>query len=120
RFGFRYINVLTKNHLIDGVANLNFDVHLANNPMTDPLNLNYQRRWSPKHNSTVRVASIEFVQNPAADLTALVDVDIFTPLDFKSTEEADTRAWITDAHNFLKQEFFTLLPDSIIDKLEEK
>jgi uncharacterized protein (TIGR04255 family) len=120
RFGFRYINLLTKEHLIEGISSLNIDVRLAGDMLTSPLNLNYQRSRAAKHNSIVRVASIEFVQNPSPGLTALVDVDIFTPTDFRSNDAAEARVWIDEAHKFLKEEFFTLLPDSIIDQLEER
>jgi uncharacterized protein (TIGR04255 family) len=58
RFGFRYINVLTRSHLIESVADLNIDVSLAKQPLTAPLNLNYQRVLAPNHHSIVRVASI--------------------------------------------------------------
>ena len=121
RFGFRYLNVLTKNdHLIENLQDLNFDIRLADQALTCPLNLNYKRTWTEKHNSVVRIASKEFVQNPAEGLTALVDVDIFTPEQFKSMDETEAQGWVGEAHEILKKEFFNLLPDTIIEKLEEK
>jgi uncharacterized protein (TIGR04255 family) len=120
RFGFRYINVLTKDHLIESLQDLNFDIRLEGQTLTCPTNLNYQRTWTAKHNSLVRIASKEFVQNPAAHLAALVDVDIFTPEQFKSTTGTEAQGWIGEAHEILKKEFFNLLPEAIIEKLEEK
>jgi uncharacterized protein (TIGR04255 family) len=119
RFGFRYLNVLTKSHLIESLRDLNFGIRLADEALTCPVNLNYQRIWTPNHNSVVRIASKEFVQNPAENLTALVDVDIFTPEQFKSSG-SEAHGWISEAHEILKKEFFNLLPEAIIDKLEEK
>jgi uncharacterized protein (TIGR04255 family) len=120
RFGFRYINVLTKDHMIESLRDLNFDIRLAEQALTCPLNLNYQRTWTAKHNSIVRIASKEFVQNPTAQLSALVDVDIFTPEEFRSMEGTEAQGWVGEAHEILKKEFFTLLPEAIIDKLEKK
>jgi uncharacterized protein (TIGR04255 family) len=120
RFGFRYVNLLTKDHFIVGISNLNLEVSLAGSPLTASFNLNYQRVLRPTHNSMVRVASVEFVQNPSPNLSALVDIDIFTPATFSSTVADEARTWIDAAHNLLKEEFFTLLPDDVIDKLEDK
>jgi uncharacterized protein (TIGR04255 family) len=121
RLGFRYLNVLTKDdHLIENLQDLNFDIRLADQALTCPLNLNYQRNWTPKHNSIVRIASKEFVQNPAAGLTALVDVDVFTPEQFKSMDATEAQGWLGEAHKILKEEFFNLLPGAIIDKLDEE
>jgi uncharacterized protein (TIGR04255 family) len=120
RFGFRYINVLTKEHLIEAISNLNIEVTLERKSLTAPLNVNYQRSLAPKHNSLVRVTSMEFVENPSPGITALVDVDIFTPPGFSAATAAEARAWLDEAHIFLKDEFFALIPEDIIDKLEEK
>jgi uncharacterized protein (TIGR04255 family) len=120
RFGFRYTNLLTKDHFINRISDLNLNVSVAGNALTAPFNLNYQRVLDQTHNSIVRVASTEFVQNASPELTALVDVDIFSPSDFASTDITTARNWIGDAHRYLKQEFFTLLPADIIDKLEDK
>jgi uncharacterized protein (TIGR04255 family) len=80
RYGFRFLNVLTKKQLISSLADLNFSVQLAGEAIASPLILNYQREHSPQHIALVRVASKEFVQNPSSGLEALVDVDIFTHL----------------------------------------
>jgi len=119
RYGFRYINVLTKDHFVTSLANLNFGVRLADAPVTWPINLNYQRGHSSHHRVMVRVAPKEFVQNPTEGLGALIDIDVFTPTDFKS-DGSDKIKWVGEAHKFLKEEFFTLLPDALIDRLEEK
>jgi uncharacterized protein (TIGR04255 family) len=120
RLGFRYTNILTKDHLIDNVRGLNFNVSLDGNPLECPLNLNYQRTLGDHHVAIVRVASKEFVLNPSPDLVALADVDISTPEGFKTSELDAAQKWLSTAHEFLKDEFFTLLPEPIIEQLEEK
>jgi uncharacterized protein (TIGR04255 family) len=120
RLGFRYINILTKDHLIENVGGLNFNISLDGNPLECPLNLNYQRGCGDHFVAIVRVASREFVLNPAPDLVALADVDIFTPDGFKTSECDAAQEWLGRAHELLKEEFFTLLPERIIDQLEEK
>jgi uncharacterized protein (TIGR04255 family) len=120
RYGFRYLNVMTKDHLVSSVAQLNFSIQLAGKAITYPLNLNYQQVHSPQHTSVVRVASKEFVQNPSAELAAVIDVDIFTPPDFTSADRDGAGQWVRDAHDFLKEDFFTLLPEPLIDSLEAK
>lgn len=120
RFGFRYLNALTKTHLIESLRDLNFDIRLAGQTLECPFNLNYQRSWTPKHESIVRIASKEFVQNPAEGLAAIVDVDIFTPPEFRTTAGTEAHGWVSEAHDIEKKEFFNLLPEAIIDKLEEK
>lgn len=121
RFGFRYTNILTKDHLIDEVSGLNFQVALDGSPLRCPLNLNYQRLRSDCHIALVRVASREFVLNPLPeDFAALADVDIFTPEGFETSELDIAQQWLSTAHEILKDEFFTLLPEPIIAQLEEK
>jgi uncharacterized protein (TIGR04255 family) len=71
RYGFRYMNVLTKEHFVSNLADLNFEVRLAGNALTCPMNLNYERRHSADHRAIVRIAPKEFVQNPSEGLEAV-------------------------------------------------
>jgi uncharacterized protein (TIGR04255 family) len=120
RFGIRYLNVFTREHYIEDISKLEIAVTLAGEPLNGPLNLNYQRTLTLQHNAMIRIASVEFVQNPSPGMTALVDIDIFTPKDFRATSAREVDVWTAEAHDLLKAEFFTLLPDHLIDKLEEK
>jgi hypothetical protein len=70
--------------------------------------------------SLVRLASKDFVGNPAPDLSALVDVDVFTPPTFRSGDPAQAKIWLNEAHVFEKSQFFRLFSDDWLDKLEEK
>jgi uncharacterized protein (TIGR04255 family) len=119
RFGFRYINVLTPEHSVHGAKALNFNVAVAGAPLDAPLNLNYLRIRREQHHTIVRIASKEFVQNPAVNLSALVDIDVFTPAGFSSTDMNQAKEWLSDAHEFLREEFFGLLTEKLKEKLVE-
>jgi uncharacterized protein (TIGR04255 family) len=111
--------VLTPNHSVRGAKTLNFNVAVAGAPLDAPLNLNYLRIRGEQHRAIVRIASKEFVQNPAVNLSALVDIDVFTPADFSSADVNQARDWVSKAHEFLKEEFFGLLTDELKQKLME-
>src|SRR6516164_4705443 len=65
--------------------------------------------------SLVRLASKDFVGNPAPDLSALVDVDVFTPPTFRSGDPAQAKIWLNEAHVFEKSQFFRLFSDDWLD-----
>jgi uncharacterized protein (TIGR04255 family) len=119
RLGFRYINVLTPDHSVHSARMLNFNVAVAGASLDAPLNLNYLRTPSELHNAIVRIASKEFVQNPVPGLSALLDIDVFTPAGFSTADISQARQWVSEAHEYLKEEFFGLLTDALKQKLVE-
>jgi uncharacterized protein (TIGR04255 family) len=121
RLGLRYVNVLTTDdHFIKSVYSLNFKIAVANASLDAPLNLNYLENHGADHVSMVRIASKEFVGNPAPSLSALVDVDVFTPTSFRTTDPARAKAWLNEAHTIEKAKFFRLFTGDWIEKMEEK
>jgi len=119
RIGFRYVNLFSDAHFVAGLSDLNFDVRLAGELLTDPTNLNYQRRLSTQHDAIIRVATKEFAK-ANQPFNAIIDIDIFTPVGFNSASASEIKKWTRQAHDYLKIEFFTLLPDELTDRLEEK
>ena len=121
RIGFRYINLLTKPaHLIESVDALEYSVTLGGEKLEGAQNLNYKRRVGDDHFILVRVASPDFVSSPERrEMNALVDVDVFTPDEFKTSDIAKAKKWVADAHGFEKKEFFKLIPPRILDQLIE-
>jgi uncharacterized protein (TIGR04255 family) len=119
RIGFRYINVLTSDHSVHSAKALNFSVAVAGASLDAPLNLNYLRTPSELHSAMVRIASKEFVQNPVSGLSALVDIDIFSPPGFSTADISQAKEWISQAHDCLKEEFFGLLTDTLKQPLME-
>lgn len=122
RLGFRYINALTADdHLIPDVTALNCNIDVAGQKLDPQFNLNYRRQKSDTHFSLVRIASPDFVSGRInIAMNALVDVDIFTPDAFETRDILLAKRWMVEAHDFEKEEFFSLLPASILEKLVEE
>jgi hypothetical protein len=75
----------------------------------------------------VRVASPEFVavatnvaSNALASMVALVDVDVFTPMDFESHDVVMAKDWVRRAHSYEKDDFWRLVPQHIQERLVEE
>ena len=121
RIGLRYTNALfQERHYIEGVRSLSLVVTVADVPVDEPLNLNYQVTHGSEHTSLTRIASPKFVKgNPAPDSTAIVDIDVFTPGDFSSSDMNEVMNWVELAHEFEKSDFFRLLPEDVVTRLKE-
>jgi uncharacterized protein (TIGR04255 family) len=128
RFGLRYINVMNqKDHNIRVITDLDIKINVADEMLSSPLNLNFGRVRGPQHLSMVRVASPEFVNvatNVATDvltsMAALVDVDVFTPMDFESQDVITAKDWVRSAHKYEKDDFWRLVPQHIQEHLVEE
>jgi len=120
RLGLRYVNVLTDEHFIENVNSLSLAISVADAPLGVPMNLNYLETHGSDYLGLVRLASKDFVGNPSPGLSALVDVDVFTPPTFRSTDPVRAKAWLNEAHIFEKSQFFRLFSDDWLDKMEEK
>jgi uncharacterized protein (TIGR04255 family) len=124
RLGMRYINLFRlEDHGVPSVGDLNISVSVAGSPLTSPFNLNYLKSCKTKsfdHRIAVRIASAEFVSGPKAqNTTVAVDVDIFTPDEFSIQDSKSVKAWIEDAHEIEKTEFFTLFTEAMLERLVE-
>ena len=122
RFGLRYINALNEgDHMIKSVADLNLRIELASQTLSPPLNLNYRHAHEAQHWSLVRIASPEFVSGPqTVAMNALIDVDVFTPPAFETTDTSVAKDWVHKAHEYEKSDFFRLIPDQILNNLVEE
>jgi uncharacterized protein (TIGR04255 family) len=121
RLGLRYVNALTQDHFISDISSLNFTVSVGGTALDVPLNLNYLTKDGEHREALIRVASRQFVTNPGSvDLLALIDVDVFTPKDFESSDPSKAKNWLVDAHEFEKREFFRLFDEKLIRKLREE
>jgi len=121
RIGLRYINALnSKDHFINSINDLNVGVQVASKNLSSEFNLNYSRSLSGAHNATVRISTPEFVKGVPKDFSAVVDIDIFSKNTDSLQSQSDIEIWISEAHLFEKQEFFSLIPNQIVEKLKEK
>jgi uncharacterized protein (TIGR04255 family) len=121
RIGLRYINGLTReDHLVENIDSLNVEIKVGGDPLKLPYNLNYMTTGD-KVCALVRIASPEFVSGTAIPgLTALIDVDVFTPTTFTASESGAIKQWLEVGHSAEKTEFFRLLPPAVLDALVEE
>ncbi|MGE0151843.1 MAG: TIGR04255 family protein [Reyranellaceae bacterium] len=120
RLGLRYLNALTSDaHHITSVSDLNLAITLATQPITDPLNIAVLRKISSEFMAQYKVASVEFIQgNIPTSTVALVDVDVYTPAGFVRRGVKSISKWLERAHTYEKEIFFSILPRSIVIKLQ--
>lgn len=119
RASFRYVNALTSHrHYIDNVHSLRLNLRVADEPLSCPVNLNYVIENDKLHNTLVRIASPVFVKGSMPENTAaVVDVEVYTPASFGSSQLGELLDWINKAHDFEKDAFFPLLPKEALGKL---
>ena len=121
RIGLRYINLLNEHdHLITKPHNLRLSIKTADNiSVVDSFVVNYRRNKSPRHVCQVCVATPEYTAGPSPDnFSVAVDIDVFTTNFIQISNESDVMNWIEDAHLYLKEEFFDLWKDDVIQKLK--
>ena len=120
---FRYINAIveSKHHLSD-IHSLNFETKIKGKVLDCPVNLNFTVKNDEDHLTTTRIAHLSFVQGVLPEATnAVIDVEVSTPASkFKANNLDSVMTWIDVAHQFEKEAFFELIPDEVIEKLEEK
>ena len=119
RIGFRYINTMSESkHGVTGVKDFNLSVLIDGNDIEGPVNLNYIIPRKEKLDTLVRVASPAFVSAPGiAELSALIDIDVYTKKEDSFTDSKDAIDWIEDAHAELKLQFFRLFTRKMMNHL---
>jgi uncharacterized protein (TIGR04255 family) len=119
RFGLRYLNFLSaEDHNVRGLPDLTIDVTIGKTVLDAPLNVQYQR-FADGQTLAVRIATPEYVQPGRTDFSLMIDLDVGSDgggkLDLSQTEN-----WIDAAHTSIKQQFFTLLKEEVLQSLVEE
>lgn len=119
RIGLRYINALTPSqHFISSPEDLNINVSLNGEPLNRPFNLNYIDIHQGLI-ATTRIATKELVMGPfAEDFSVYIDIDVYTPDEFVSSTADEVKRVVEEAHTRQLEVFFSLIPETIIDRLE--
>ena len=87
--------------------------------VSGPFVVNYRRQPDSSHICQVGVATPEYATGPSQEpFSVVVDVDVFTPEHMETPISTDAISWIESAHNILKDEFFALWPDDILQQLK--
>jgi uncharacterized protein (TIGR04255 family) len=122
RLGLRYLNAMSvERHHIKSIGDLDIKLTDADGEIATNVNINFTRELTRDSSCTVRIATKEFIQGDVpADTTVIIDVDVFTNDGFKTTDKEVVKQWVTDAHNYEKNEFFHLFTQTTIDQLREE
>jgi uncharacterized protein (TIGR04255 family) len=121
RLGLRYINILTAaDHRIGAFGDLALSVSVGNRQLSGDMSLIYNVARGPDTLARVSVSSPEMVIGPEGPFAAVVDVDVATRggTDFGSPDQI--LSWMDEAHEFEKEQFFSLIPDAILKDLVEE
>lgn len=118
RLGFRYVNALSvRAHGIATAADLDMEVSIAGDKISDALNLNAEFDVGRETKVTIRVATRSFVQGDIPeDTSVVVDVDVYSEMMNPITDSESVMDWIDFAHEVEKREFFHLFLQSSIDR----
>lgn len=120
RLGLRYVNFFKKrDHGVSGTSDLNFSVLIDSKTLSCPMNLNYQKPHGRDYLVIVKISSRELITPVPEDLTAFVDIDVFTPEKFSAKTAAELNAWLDRAHEIEKLEFFNLFTKPMLKTLVE-
>lgn len=122
RIGFRYVNIFTSaGHGVNSVCDLNYKASVNGSELNEPINLNYRVQKTEAHTVQVRLASPGYVNSPPGQqMSALVDIDVFTNDNWRNDSFEDTMNWVDDAHEFEKEEFFNLFTPEMFERLVEQ
>lgn len=121
RLGLRYINsLIPAKHKVQSLRDLDLSITIAGESVQGNVNLNFSREVGDNTKTTVRIATPDFVEGIIPEgANLLIDVDVYTPDKFKSNDITDVESWMISAHDIEKEEFFHLLPLSVIEELKE-
>jgi len=119
RIGLRYINALRPDeHYVRGLADTNIIIKVGARALTESMVISYNRTFGANHAVTVKVATPDLVTgNIRAGYSLLCDIDVGSKVGNTITDYAGAIAWIDDAHILEKTEFFSILPENVINKL---
>jgi uncharacterized protein (TIGR04255 family) len=119
RLGLRYINAVTQAaHGIRSIADLDLNVCVAQERLTDRLNLNLTTDAGPDSQCTIRVATREFVLgSTVADAAAFIDVDVATRDGFRTEDVDAVKRWVAAARRTKNQAFLCLLTAETLQRL---
>lgn len=120
RLGLRYANALRSDtHRIRGLSSLDMVTTIAGDSLDRHTNLNFNRFPSADTVATVKIATADIVTGLLPpNTTVYVDCDAATPDGYSTKDRPVVEAWVKNAHEVLKREFFTLLTDETIRFLD--
>lgn len=121
RIGFRYINIVRKDYCpVTGVSDLSISLLKNSQPMGGEFNFTYLESAGSHHQVTTRLATPHYIQGKKiADAICAIDIDVFTPDGFLSTDAHVVSEWVELAHRYEKESFFSHFSQQQIKTMEE-
>jgi uncharacterized protein (TIGR04255 family) len=122
RLGLRYINALKSDiHGISMVGDLAIKVSVADQILSNSLNLNFKTDVGTDFETMSRIASIDIAEGIIPEnATVIVDIDVYTGGAFTTSDVGAVKDWITEAHDHEKAAFFKVLGEKNTERLREK
>lgn len=119
--GLRYINALRSDaHRVRSIDDLNLVVSVGGEALVD-VTVSYIDTQQKGTKALVRVASEKHVKGELpTNTTFVVDVDVNTEDTSNLQDLTSLLGWLETAHLLKNRLFFDLLPDRIVEELEEK
>lgn len=121
RTGLRYINALTPAHGFESIWDLQLKIEVAGEQPSSEFTSVYRKYGPGDLLAQVTVAAPAFVANlTIGNAVALVDIDVSCTTPLGSAPPQDIRSWFDSAHDFEKENFFSLWPKAKVEALTQK
>ena len=120
RTGLRYINALTPAHGFDSIWDLQLTLEVAGERPSSEFTSVYRKYGQAGLLAQVTVAAPAFVNNLSVNnAVALVDIDVSCQTPLGNAAASDIRVWFDKAHDFEKENFFSLWPAEKMEGLKQ-
>ena len=119
KISLRYINAFNSiAHSVSSLDDTNFHFALGNEKINKSINVNYVKS-EDRFKVTSRITTADLVLGALPpDAAVLFDIEISTNEKYAADDKESAWAWIEEAHAREKLEFFSILPQSKIRKLQ--
>ena len=119
RLGLRYINILKSvEHKVQGIENTNLNITKGNAPIHSPFALMYFNQHN-FYTCVTRISTPETVQGLIpSNFSLLIDIDVHNEGMNQPSDAEGVLRWVEDAHKAEKREFFGLLSEEVVSRLE--
>jgi uncharacterized protein (TIGR04255 family) len=122
RIGLRYINALKSDvHGVKNIDDLDIKVAVADETLSNSLNLNFKSNIGTDFETMSRIASVDLAEGVIPpNTTVIVDIDVYTGSSFFAKDADVVKAWVAEAHNKEKESFFKVLGKDATERLREE
>ncbi|RWM08957.1 TIGR04255 family protein [Mesorhizobium sp.] len=121
RIGLRYINALRSDaHEVKGIDDLAIGVSVADQKLSNSLNLNFKTNVGTDYETMCRIATVDLAAgNIPEGATVIVDIDVYTGENYSTKDAESVKHWVIQAHDKEKENFFLVLGKEATARLRE-